>query len=87
MSDLIIKCKIPNGTVDVPFGDDKTILESLEKAGVPTNSHCRDGFCGACRTKIVAGEVHYTTDPLAYIDDDEILTCCSIPVSDIEIVL
>jgi ferredoxin len=27
--------------------------------------------------------VDYTTDPLAFIDDDEILPCCTIAVSDI----
>lgn len=67
-------------------GDD-SLLECLEKHQIPANFHCRDGFCGACRTKLISGQVHYTTDPLAFIDDDEILTCCSKPCSDIRIVL
>tara|TARA_R110001583_G_scaffold195070_1_gene368930 strand:- start:377 stop:643 length:267 start_codon:yes stop_codon:yes gene_type:complete len=81
---LNIKCKTQNGTIDVPFSKD-TILESLEAKNIESQSHCRDGFCGACRCIITSGEVKYTTDPLAYIEDNEILICCSIPITDIEI--
>lgn len=69
--------------LDIPYQQDKTILESLEAANVEVHYHCREGFCGACRTKICSGEIEYTTDPLAYIDDDEILPCCSVPKTDI----
>lgn len=55
---------------------DSTMLESLEAAGVEVHFHCREGFCGACRTKLLSGSVAYLTDPLAFIDDDEILPCC-----------
>ena len=65
----------------------KTILESLEQAGVEVHYHCRDGYCGACRCKIKSGEVNYIVDPLAFIDDDEILLCCSVPTTDIEIII
>jgi ferredoxin len=58
-----------------------SILDSLEIAGVSIQSHCRSGFCGACRTKLIEGEVEYTTEPLAYIEDDEVLPCCCKPKS------
>jgi ferredoxin len=64
------------GPIDAPV--DKTILSALEAADVHIHYHCREGFCGACRTKLIEGEVEYTTDPLAFIDDDEILPCCCI---------
>ncbi|GAB3016243.1 class I ribonucleotide reductase maintenance protein YfaE [Bowmanella dokdonensis] len=64
---------------------DKTLLESLEAQQVDVHYHCREGFCGACRTKLLEGEVEYVTDPLAFIDDDEILPCCCVPVSDLKI--
>ncbi|TPV59900.1 2Fe-2S ferredoxin-like protein [Aestuariibacter sp. GS-14] len=63
----------------------KTLLETLESHNIDVQFHCREGFCGACRTKILSGEVDYTTDPLAFIDDDEILPCCCKPISDITI--
>lgn len=64
-----------------------SLLESIERNKIEIQSHCREGFCGACRTKLVDGEVEYSTDPLAYIDDDEILPCCCVPISDITIVI
>lgn len=64
-----------------------TLLESIEIKQITVQFHCREGYCGACRTKLIKGEVEYTTFPLAYIDDDEILPCCCYPVSDIEIEL
>ncbi len=60
-----------------------TILADLEENNVTLEYHCREGFCGACRCKLISGEVDYTIDPLAFIDDDEILPCCTIPLTDI----
>jgi ferredoxin len=64
---------------------DSTLLESLESHNIELHSHCREGFCGTCRTKLISGEVEYIIDPLAYIDDDEILPCCCKAISNIEI--
>lgn len=64
---------------------DNTLLETLEAAGLDVHYHCRQGFCGACRTKLISGEVAYSVDPLAFIDDDEILPCCCYPTSDLTI--
>lgn len=64
---------------------DKTLLESLEAESIEVHYHCREGFCGACRTKLLSGQVKYLTDPLAFIDDDEILPCCCQAVGDIKI--
>lgn len=75
-----------NGRQLVQSKDEKsTLLETLERHNVETPSHCREGFCGVCRTQLLKGQVEYTLDPLAYIDDDEILPCCCRPISDIEI--
>lgn len=62
-----------------------TTLEYLESQGLKVNYHCRDGTCGACRCQLNSGDVAYTTEPLAYIRDGEILTCCTKPISDIDI--
>lgn len=66
---------------------DQTLLENLEAHKVEVHFHCREGFCGACRTKLIEGQVEYITDPLAYIDDDEILPCCCKAKSDLKIKL
>ncbi|WP_411693810.1 class I ribonucleotide reductase maintenance protein YfaE [Glaciecola sp.] len=67
--------------------NDDTLLTHLEQQKVEVHFHCREGYCGACRTKLNSGQVEYTTDPLAFIDDDEILPCCCKPTSDISITL
>lgn len=64
---------------------DSTLLNSLQKNSVNVLYHCREGFCGACRCKLKSGSVSYLNEPLAYVRDGEILTCCSTPDSDIEI--
>jgi ferredoxin len=71
----------------VPCLAGKTLLESLEQQNIDVHYHCREGYCGACRSKLISGQVEYLTDPLAFIDDDEILPCCCKAISDIEIEL
>ncbi len=67
---------------------DKNLLECLENANVEVHYHCRDGFCGACRVTLVEGEIYYPNgEPLAFIGDGEILSCCSIPKSDIKLLI
>ena len=65
--------------------DKNTVLESLEAANLKPHYHCRDGFCGVCRCKLVSGQVEYINDPLAYIRKGEFLACVSYPTTDIEI--
>lgn len=78
-------------TIDVQDGPvvqgctSHTVLDSLEQQGVEVHYHCREGFCGACRTKLIEGQVEYCTDPLAFIDDDEILPCCCKPTTNLVI--
>lgn len=71
----------------IPFleQEDKNILNALEREGIESHYHCRDGYCGACRCKLLKGKVQYAVEPLAFVGDDEILTCCSQPFTDIEL--
>ncbi|MCI2285967.1 class I ribonucleotide reductase maintenance protein YfaE [Colwellia sp. MSW7] len=62
-----------------------SLLESLEKSGVTVESHCREGFCGACRIKKTKGEVEYFDNPIGYAGENEVLVCCSKAKTDIEI--
>lgn len=71
----------------VTFQHAQTLLESLEAQDVPVHFQCREGYCGSCRTQLLAGEVHYTEEPMAWINDDEILPCCCIPKTAISIKL
>ena len=71
----------------VPFQHAHTLLESLEAQDVAVHYQCREGYCGSCRTQLLEGEVHYTEEPMAWINDDEILPCCCIPKTPIRIKL
>ena len=65
-----------------------TLLECLEAADVEVHFHCRDGFCGACRVTLNKGLINYPNgEPLAYVGENEILPCCCIPRSDIDITI
>lgn len=72
-------------TTRFSFDQDESLLIAMEKQNIDVHYHCREGFCGACRTKLVSGQVEYKVDPLACIEDDEILVCCCVPLTDIEV--
>ncbi len=62
-----------------------TLLQALEAKKVKVFSECRNGFCGACKTRIISGKVSYLSEPLAELKHDECLPCCCIPATDLEL--
>jgi len=72
---------------ELQFQHAHSLLESLESQDVQIHYQCREGYCGSCRTRLLEGEVHYTEEPLAWVNDDEILPCCCIPKTAIKIEL
>lgn len=69
------------------FQHSNSLLESLEAQGVDIHYQCREGYCGSCRTTLLKGQVHYTQEPMAWVNEDEILPCCCIPKTDLKIKL
>jgi len=63
--------------------EDRSLLEALERQGVVLEYQCRQGYCGACRTQLLAGKVDYPSPPLAFTGLGEILPCCCRPASDL----
>jgi len=80
-----MKIKVNAVTADFDPTKHKSLLEALEQQGFEPHYHCRDGFCGACRCKLIKGSVHYNIPPIAFIHDGEILTCCAIPDDQVEL--
>ena len=66
-------------------GSQPTILHSLEQQKQDISYQCREGYCGACRCKLLSGSIHYLHEPLAFVRKGEFLPCCSIPATDIKI--
>lgn len=62
-----------------------TVLTLLEKDKHVTKAECRNGFCSACKCRLIEGKIEYETYPLAAHNSDEILICCAIPLTEIEI--
>lgn len=60
----------------ITINDNKfTLLEWLEQQGIAANFHCRNGVCGTCRCQLVSGKIKYIKEPLAFIQEDEVLIC------------
>ena len=62
----------------------KNLLQYLEQHGVEVHYQCLEGYCGACRCKLISGDITYPIFPMAMIRDGEMLACCSMPDTDIE---
>jgi len=56
-----------------------TLLELAEERGLSPPFSCREGNCGTCRTKLMAGAVTYLKEPTAEVADDEVLICSAVP--------
>lgn len=81
MTDVIVNAQRP---LSYDSGQ-RNLLEFLEAHKHAVNFQCREGFCGACRCKLVAGQVQYLQEPLAFVRKGEFLPCCSIPLGNISI--
>jgi CDP-4-dehydro-6-deoxyglucose reductase len=69
---------------------DETVLESAMKADLILPYGCRNGACGACKGRILAGDVDYGAyQPTTLTDDDRragyALFCCAKPLTDLTI--
>src|SRR5512145_55182 len=79
----------PSGNVfDVPAGD--TILAAGLNAGFHLPYGCRNGACGSCKGKLVAGEIDYGKYQHTALSEDEraagyALFCVAKPLSDVTI--
>ena len=62
-----------------------TLLEALEQQDVVVEYQCREGFCGSCQVNLIDGEVVYATEPIAFVPEGKVLTCCCQPDSDLTI--
>lgn len=74
-------------TYTVDANTDATLLQVMEHRSIPVQAHCRGGFCGACRTTVVSGEVQYHIEPLAFLDDNEVLPCACKAITDLQLAI
>ncbi|MEN2674363.1 pyridoxamine 5'-phosphate oxidase family protein [Herbaspirillum huttiense] len=59
--------------------DSGSLLALAEARGLSPEFSCREGHCGSCRTRLLAGEVTYLKPPQASVGEGEVLLCCARP--------
>ena len=67
---------IVNGNTLIPK-EKETILDTINRYKIPIYSGCTSGYCGACRCKKVKGDAIQLVEPLAFVRENELLTCIS----------
>ena len=66
--------------VDVTWSAEQgTLLELAEASGLAPAYSCRSGICGTCATQLNRGAVDYIEEPMADLDEGDVLICCAIP--------
>ncbi|GGF65547.1 Ferredoxin-NADP reductase [Mameliella alba] len=60
-------------------GSSETLLEFAEAQGLEPNFECRDGICGTCACRKLAGDISYAEEPLDSPEEGHVLLCCSVP--------
>lgn len=67
----------------ITVSSDDVLLNALEEKGINPVAHCREGFCGCCRTKLVSGTVEYFADKVGFTKEGDILPCICRATSDV----
>jgi ferredoxin-NADP reductase/MOSC domain-containing protein YiiM len=62
-----------------------SLLEFAEACDVPVRWSCRMGVCHACESGLIDGTISYAPEPLDRPAEGNVLICCSIPKSPIEL--
>ncbi|MDU6538799.1 class I ribonucleotide reductase maintenance protein YfaE [Mixta calida] len=86
MAGMTIKLRVSGAQLECT-DEHPSLLALLEANNICVEYQCREGYCGSCRTRLVKGEVSYAGQPLAFIQQGEILPCCCKANGDIEIEL
>jgi ferredoxin-NADP reductase/MOSC domain-containing protein YiiM len=62
-----------------------SLLEAAEACDIPASWSCRMGVCHRCETGLIDGQVAYSPDPLDPPADGNVLLCCSVPASPVDL--
>lgn len=70
---------LPALPLDITVGVRETVLEALERAGVPVASSCRVGQCGTCEMQVLVGDPDHRDRCLSESEraDGKIIACVS----------
>jgi len=82
--------KLPQVERQISVSEGHTLLSAALKAGVPYPHSCTSGRCGACKSRLVEGEVTLGKhSPFALTDEERagglILACRAVPTTDVTV--
>jgi ferredoxin-NADP reductase len=66
--------------VEVPVPAGVTLIDALEAVGIRLPNACRDGVCGSCETRVLAGGIEHRDSVLSAAErqrQDRMMTCVS----------
>ena len=81
---------VPDFSVDAEVVQGSSLLEALEKHGVPIIGACRAGVCGSCKCKVTKGKVKSTSSETLTAEEIEqgfVLACSSTVEGDLAVAL
>jgi ferredoxin len=61
------------------YGEEFSLLDSMEEHQIPVTYNCRGGYCGHCKVQLTKGKVNWVQDSLVPLNKGEILVCCCVP--------
>ena len=64
-----------SGTV-LDVGHDESLVDALQRAGVPVETSCQSGLCGTCKLRYLSGEVDHQDYILDAEERSRFLTAC-----------
>ncbi len=62
----------------------ETILDAALEAGVAVAYDCCSGFDGVCQVRC-SGKTKYLQEPSVDVDEDSVLVCIAVPLTDVEL--
>ena len=69
------------------YGEEFSLLDSMEEHQIPVTYSCRGGYCGSCKVQLTSGKVNWVQDSLVSLEADEILVCCCVPDGSISLTI
>ncbi|MFT6924563.1 MAG: NADH oxidoreductase Hcr [Psychromonas sp.] len=89
-STSLFTVSVPDYAQSIEVDGFMTLLDALEELNVPINQDCRSGVCGACKCKVIKGEVQGNSKNGLTEDDlsqGYVLACSTHIRSDVEVML
>ncbi|MFC3683275.1 2Fe-2S iron-sulfur cluster-binding protein [Hydrogenophaga luteola] len=80
---------LPEQGLRLQAPEQRTLLQTLQAAGVPWPASCRNGTCRTCIGRLTAGQVRYGVDWPGLLPEEKtsgaVLPCVAYPLSDVKL--